>query len=423
LRSIWEFFNSLKLTVYLVLAITAVTMYGSIVIYIHPEIYGDMDQHLFLYWLSGMGVKTFSLSWWFFLLVGLVVVLGINTAVCTIERLPMLIKRYRNPLMNLRDIEMGGERGELVALSGGELSDILAKDRYSVFADGDALYAEKNRWVPFLPYVVHIGVLLFLVCHLISGLYGYRNSGLFIFEGETANSPAGGYQLRLDSVKVDYRPDGSMKGYGSELTAIKDGKTIKTATVTSNKPMFVEGSAVYQREFGETIKSIYLTATVKSTGFNGYVVIPKGANFVDIPGGRYRLGVEGFIGDAGVDPSGEPYPRSEDMSNPAILVGLYGPDGPKTRGWLFMKEPGLDSFRDDDVALKFSNIDVRAYSSFDVNRDPSAILALIASALVMFGSITTLYFRRERVWASMDKEGKRAQVVATDDEMYERLKG
>ena len=34
-------------------------------------------------------------------------------------------------------------------------------------------------------------------------------------------------------------------------------------------------------------------------------------------------------------------------------------------------------------------------------------------------ALPTLYFRRERVWASMDREGKRAQVVCTDDDLYD----
>ena len=324
--------------------------------------------------------------------------------------------------MNLRDIEVGGEKG--VEVSGGRaaLETALGRNGYSVFSDGPKLYAEKNRWLPFIPYVVHLGVMLFLVGHLISGTFGYRHPGLFIYEGETAQSPAGGYQLRLDKVIVDQRPDGSLKDYGSLLTAIKDGKEIKTGKTTANTPMFVEGSAVYQRAYGQDFRGFVANLIIKSTGYKNYMLIPKGADYIDLPGSPYRISVDRFIPDFAVDERGDPYSRSENMINPTIMITLYKDNKPKSSGWLFLREPQRDNFRDDDVSLSLADVDMRAYSSFDVNRDPSAIMALIASALVMFGSIITLYVRRERVWGRLDEQGGRAQVICTEDELYEKLK-
>lgn len=421
MKTIWEFLNSLKLTVYLVLAITAVTIYGSLVLYIHLDIYGEMDNNLFFHWLLGPGLKNFGSAWWLFLLVALTVLFGINTLVCTIDRLPKLFERYKNPLMNLRDIEVGGEKG--VEVSGGRaaLETALGRNGYAVFSDGPKLYAEKNRWLPFIPYVVHLGVMLFLIGHFISGTTGYRHPGLFIYEGETAQSPAGGYQLRLDKVIVDTWPDGNLKDYGSLLTAIKDGKEIKSGKTTANTPMFVEGSAVYQRAYGQDFRGFVANVIIKSTGFKNGILIPKGADYVDLPGSPYRISVNRFIPDFSLDERGEPYSRSEEMINPTIMITLYKDRKPKSSGWLFLREPQRDNFRDDDVNIGLVDADVRAYSSFDVNRDPSAILALIAAALVMFGTFITLYFRRERVWATLDESGGRAQVVCTDEEMYERL--
>jgi len=419
---IWEFLNSLKLTVYLVLAITAVTIYGSLVLYVHPDIYGEMDNNLFFHWLFSFGLKNFGSAWWLFLLVALTVLFGVNTLVCTIDRLPKLFERYRNPLMNLRDIEVGGEKGVEVAGGRAALESALGRNGYAVFSDGPKLYAEKNRWLPFIPYVVHLGVMLFLIGHLISGTFGYRHPGLFIYEGETAPSPAGGYQLRLDKVIVDQWPDGNLKDYGSLLTVIKDGNEIMSGKTTANTPMFVEGSAVYQRAYGQDFRGFIANLVVKSTGFKDSILLPKGADHVDLPGSPYRISIDRFIPDFALDERGEPYSRSENMINPTIMITLYKDKKPKSSGWIFLREPQRDNFKDDDVSISLVDADIRPYSSFDVNRDPSAILALIAAALVMFGTFITLYFRRERVWATLDESGGRAQVVCTDDEMYERLK-
>src|SRR3990172_4093063 len=285
MKIIWDFLNSLKLTVYLVLAVTAVTMYGSIVIYTRPEVYGDMDMHLFFPWLFTIGLKNAGSAWWFFLLVLLVVLLALNTFVCTIDRLPKIYAKFADPLTNLRELELGGDKGVEAALTGGPqgLKDTLGKSGYRVFEKDSLLFAEKNRWLPFVPYAVHVGVLLFMLAHFIGGVSGYRNTGVYVFEGETVKSPAGGFSLRLDRVRVDYRPDGSMEDYGSELTAIEDGKEIKKAFVGANRPMFVGGGAVYQREFGRTARGVYLSASVGSTGFRDYINIPRGVGPVMIP--------------------------------------------------------------------------------------------------------------------------------------------
>jgi cytochrome c biogenesis protein len=423
LRQVWDFLNSLKLTVYLILAIVAVTMYGSMVLYVHQEIFGDMDGDLLFHWLSTKGPQSLEYTWWLYVLVLMVVLLGLNTMVCTVERLPKIIKRYRDPLLNLRDIELGGGEGRAVAFDGGAhqaLAGFLGRRRYKVFTEGDALYAEKNRWLPFMPYVIHAGIMLFMVGHLISSMYGYRHSGLYIFEGETAKSPAGDYAIRLDKFKLDTRPDGSLKQYGSSLTIIKDGQEIKTGTVTANKPMFVEGGAVYQREFGQDMRGVWIKAGVKSTGFNDYVLLPKGTGYADIPGTSYRVKIDNFIPDFALDQNGEPYSLSEELANPAMTVTLYKGGSVKRQGWLHMRDED-SGFKDDDVGLAMADLDMKTYSSFDINRDPSAITALIASVTVMFVTVLTLYFRRERVWARVDKDGTRAQVVCTDDELYEEM--
>jgi cytochrome c biogenesis protein ResB len=290
-----------------------------------------------------------------------------------------------------------------------------------VFSDGGKVYAEKNRWLPFVPYIIHIAVLAFMLAHLIGGLYGYRHPGLHINEGETTVAPTGDYQIRLDKVKVEQREDGSLKEYGSLLTAIKDGKEISHGWVTANKPMFVEGGAIYQRDFGQNFNGLILAVTDKSTGFSNYLVAPKGAMYVKIPGSTYRLRVDRFLAAFELDRNGEPFSNTNELVNPAIFVTVMNGNTPGGSGWVLLREPNMDSLKDPVVDVKLADISMLSYSGFDVNRDPSAGLALIASFTVLFGSCITLYVRRQRVWANV--EGGRAQVVCTDEDLYEKLKG
>jgi cytochrome c biogenesis protein len=420
LSKLLEFFNSLKLTVYLVLAMAAVAMYGSFVIYFHPGIYGDMDMHLFFPFLFSVGLQNFSQSWWLFLIVFIVTLFGINTFACTVLRLPRVIKRYREPLSNLREIETGKEQGIALGLSEAELSASLSRERYKVFAKDDLLFAEKNRWLPFIPYVIHAGVLLVLVAHLVSGLTGYRRSGIRINEGEMVKAPEGDYYVRLDKVLMDYRNDGTLKDYRSELSAFRDnGSVIKNGFVGANRPMFVGGGAIYQRELGQDFSDIILRVSLKSKKTAGYLKIPKGPYYTEIQGTPYGLRIDRFISDFAVDENGEPYSQSDNLANPAVLLTVTENKKPKSTGWIFLRMPESNTLRDPAVDVKFADLAVFSYMTFDINRDPGALIALVASCIVMFGSIITLYFRRERVWAAF-KDGK-VKVVCSDEELYEKL--
>ncbi len=423
-KSVWEFLNSLKLTVYLILGIVAITMLGSFVLYFNQHIFGDMDQSLLFRWLYFKGPHFPAYTWWLYILVAMVVLLGFNTLVCTIERLPALVRRYRDPYLNMRDVEFGGGSG--MEYTGVDTPSIRIAERlrrggYSVFMQEGKLFAERNRWVPFMPYLVHVGMMVFMIAHLVSGIYGYRNSGLAIYEGQTIKSPAGQWQIRVDQVKVDYRDDGSLRDYGSKLTIIRDGKEVKTAWTRANMPVFAEGGAIYQREFGYGFRGLFIKASIPSLGYDDQVFVPNGAQMVDIGDTGYGISIDRFLPDTARDNMGY-YSRSENLNNPSMKVSVYHKSGRReASGWLFLKMPAMDSFKSADIGLRFTDIDMRPYSVFEVNRDPGAVTALFASLIVMFGSVVTLYFRRERVWASFDDSAGRAQLICTDDELYEGL--
>jgi len=237
MKAFWDFISSLKLTVYLCLAITGLTMYGSLVLYFNQDIFGDMDQALLFPWLFGKGIRHLGLSWWLYVDVVLVVVLGMNTFACTVERVPVLYRRYADLSLNLRDIAIDGPSGRKVELDGGGLGTIrdgLLSKGYRVHMDGNRLYGEKRGLVPFIPYVVHIGMMLFMVAHLISGNTGYRNPNLFALEGAPVMDESGrpfslsegGWTIRADKLYKELRDDGSIKDFGGELTILKDGKEI-----------------------------------------------------------------------------------------------------------------------------------------------------------------------------------------------------
>jgi hypothetical protein len=88
-RSLWRFFSSINLTIWLLLAIAVNLVVGSRYAKAFPAVYGRLNYLRFQEWLTGTGP---GCSWWVWSLFLLLFLFGVNTFVCTAERLNELLK-------------------------------------------------------------------------------------------------------------------------------------------------------------------------------------------------------------------------------------------------------------------------------------------------------------------------------------------
>jgi hypothetical protein len=89
-RSLWQFFSSITLSIWLLLAISFTLLIGSIYSRYLPTTYNKLDYTRFQDWITSHG---FVVSWWIWLLFLLLTLFAINTAACTSERLWELLKK------------------------------------------------------------------------------------------------------------------------------------------------------------------------------------------------------------------------------------------------------------------------------------------------------------------------------------------
>jgi hypothetical protein len=87
LKSIWRFCGSIRLTFWILLLISCTLAAGSYYIKYYPKVFRPLNNLLFQDWFRLYGQEYSNHIWWLWVLFGLLTALGINTVVCTADRL------------------------------------------------------------------------------------------------------------------------------------------------------------------------------------------------------------------------------------------------------------------------------------------------------------------------------------------------
>ncbi len=88
---IWNILGSMKFAKWLLLGAAVLLFAGSICYKQTPEVFVSLNSAMLLDWLGTFGMENIGSAWWFFLLVSTLFLLGINTGICTIERMVRII--------------------------------------------------------------------------------------------------------------------------------------------------------------------------------------------------------------------------------------------------------------------------------------------------------------------------------------------
>jgi hypothetical protein len=91
-----EIVGSLRAAKYILAGSTVTLFTGSIYYNISNEIFIPLNRMGMFRWMSTYGFENPLYTWWFFLFVVLMVVLGLNTLFCTLDRLVKIIGRFKD---------------------------------------------------------------------------------------------------------------------------------------------------------------------------------------------------------------------------------------------------------------------------------------------------------------------------------------
>ncbi len=387
LKDVLKLFSSMKMGIILLLVITAMSVYGSLMP--HAEAMG----------------KVYT-SWWF---VGALALLALNILVCSLNRWSSIWEKatvVRDDLnyktlqsyQNQHSLAISGESEEKAA----KIREFLLQKGYRVGTttrdQGFLVSADKGRYGYLGSLVTHLSIILLLLAGLYGIVGGYEDfdGG---FPGRVLPVEKEDFQVRIDDFYISYRDDAqkSIEQYYSELTVIENGRTVKQETIYVNKPLRYKGVNFYQSTYGWGVET---TLVHTSSGEEENVLLMPGRTFyIDDIG--IHLHLLEFYPDFAMTTSGMPVSRSAYPANPYVAYRLTGAQG--LIGQPFQLAALNDPIEiDDGHVLQFTGY--RNYTGLLIVRNPGKSLALFASLLMIAGLVMSFYFFPRRVWAYLGEE-------------------
>jgi cytochrome c biogenesis protein ResB len=215
IKNIWDFFGSLTLSVWILLAVAFDAVIGSAIIQIYRPIFSPLNHLMLPDWIANYELKNLSIAWWVFVFLLLLFLLGINIFVCTTNRIMALIR-------------------------------------------------QKSSFMKFAPHIIHYAFIMLLLGHLTSYLVGFISFDNPIEEGETILVPHSNLRIKLEDLSIEYEKSkavalkagskiSSMKGGPRKVSAslgfIGSDNNIEKKEIAILRPIWYQGFSFHIRDF------------------------------------------------------------------------------------------------------------------------------------------------------------------------------
>jgi cytochrome c biogenesis protein ResB len=189
-----NFFLSLKTTVWTLFALICLFFIGAYVMPVYRDTFATMNDDILLNWVKSTAASDLSLTWWFFAAVAGLVLLTINTIVCSFQAIKGKWKR----------------------------EDFLLR---------------------ISPQIVHTGFLCILLAHLLGAVQGYKISGLM---PERAAAPLPeNRSLYLQEIRAQTDASGYIRDWAARVFLYENNQPVKSGVLGPNQPLFYKGTGVY----------------------------------------------------------------------------------------------------------------------------------------------------------------------------------
>ncbi len=336
MKTIIKFFSSIWLGVLLSILICLTAAYGSIVVVKNPEFYSSIDGTVLFPFLFSAGLKNPELLAWIYVLMLLVALFAVNTVVCTINSIALIL-RVKKPLMSL------------------------------------------------FPHIIHVGFAVALTGHLVGSSFGFKTTGTIAYKGIAVPVPnAKGLFVRLDEINIKTSLTGNIESLGTHVTLLRDGAEILSQEIRLNSPLIYKGIAFYHADQGAMPTGLVLQVNDEEikTGFSGKFSTNRGDVFTIGP----------VYPDFEFDSVMGAYSRSSEFRNPHVEI--TSSDGRKA--YLNISETGRDTVLS-GAGIRLKDYIRTEYAVLTINRDPGIALIVLGSAILTIGMLLLIFFQRERM--------------------------
>jgi cytochrome c biogenesis protein len=411
---VWDFFCSLKLTIFLLISLALTSIIGTILPQgqLPPEYVAQISSmKLEIY--SKLGFFDMYHSWWF---ITLLYVFSLNLISCSIKRLPHVFKFISEPALVLADSMRNSfsQKKEITFSATPDkakelLTEFLSKEFVApVITEHNGelhLFAQKSAWSRLGVYVVHLSILVIFVGAIIGSLLGFKGfvtivegSGISTVQTHTGKQIPLGYELFCEKFDVTFYNTGAPKEFKSTLTVLENGKPVPGRTkvkVIVNDPLSYKGITFYQSSYGQANESSehFFTMKPRSGGSAEKFAIGEGAQITLKDGTSFKL----------LEAAQEVRQFMPEFSGPAARVEVtYKGKTPQT--FIVLKNyPEMNAQRGDDITFGYEGTNARMYTGLQFAKDPGVEIVWLGCTLMVIGLFIAFFMSHKRVWIVVTK--------------------
>lgn len=410
LQTLWDFFCSLKLSIFLLIGLATTSIIGTIIPQgSPPPEYLQTISQTKLQVYEKLGFFDMYHSWWFILLLYL---LTVNLVACSIKRLPRVWKIISEPALVLddglerslsltHDFKMAGDlaslRDRMVAFLKSEFAVPVVTERNGEYH----LFAQKSPYSRLGVYVVHLSIIIIFIGALIGSFFGYK-AFVNIVEGtsmSTVETRSGkpidlGFAVRCDDFSVSFYDTGAPKEFRSVLTILENGSPVRgyeKIPIVVNDPLTYKGITFYQSSYGPAGESSVFRFTVRDRKGGAAVplVVHQGES-VSLPGGGSMTVTESTQEVRNFIPQ---------FSGPAAKIEVRKPGGGTPESFIvFRNYPDFDEQRGSNLIFNYVDSDDKYYTGLQVAKDPGVWVVWLGCILMVVGISMAFFMSHKRVW-------------------------
>ena len=424
MKSLWNFFNSVKLAIFLLIIITLASILGTLI----PQ-NRSLDEYVahygqFANLFNQLQLTKLYQSLWF---IALLCLFALNIIVCTLTRLSPKLRKAFHPKLEMESkeitvLKIKEEFKKNISLDKAkkELKRELSSRHYRLKEakreNKTFLLARKKILGWFGADFVHIGILIILAGGIISGAGGFRKDLTFT-EGDIRGIPGAEFKLRLDKFETEYYPNGMVKDWKSTLTVIENEKPILSKVIEVNHPLSYKGFVFYQSSYGwnwtNTSVGIWVRKR-KDPSFLRKIDVTVGER-VRLESENIHISVLNFIPDFVINERNEIISRSLQPNNPAAFIEGWEGDEKIMSGWIFSKFPDfarIHSEKETDLSFELKNFKAGQFSVIQAAKDPGVNFIWVGCTFLMIGLAFAFYWPTREIKVILEESQGKTKVIA-----------
>ena len=418
-KKIYNFFASLKLTIFLFLFLAATSILGTLIPQgLSPERYQELYSPRLFSIFDFFSAFDMYHSWWFTLLL---VMLSANVVFCTFQRIPRIWRlTFRgNKIIDDSIFESSPIRKTIalqknlpgIEQQSADIIKTLVATPVKDEKDGRIyLFAEKGRWSRLGMILVHLSIIFILAGGLIGTIWGF-NGQMLIVEGEQSDTvtlfgDAGmkklDFSVLCSDFTIDFYKTGMPKEYRSEVTIIEGEKEPISESIRVNHPLKHGGIKFCQATYGIAgVKNFQIVAkniTTKDESILQLNMMKK----VRLPESDTFFAIAKFSPDY-------------EGRGPAVLGVVIEPDKPHDIFWIFGDDGKINNQKEGNFTFMLKDFEKIYYTGIQVSRDPGVPLVWFGFLTILAGFILSLFLTHRKMWIriSENENGGEIKIAAT----------